>query len=108
MQSGQGNSPWPNCTTKAPMRTPQSTRMLRCTAQNPRRLLMRCSLVSEVEVKLARNVVVEQQQGRRERDEIKRQDKPTPPGAHCEQRKEDQNKDDSVQSPPFRTRPSIS
>jgi hypothetical protein len=34
---------------------------LRCVAQNPRRLLMRCSLVSEVEVKLVRNVVVEQQ-----------------------------------------------
>ena len=69
---------------------------------------MRCSLASEVEVKPARNVVVEQQQGRRERDEIKRQDEPTPPGAHGEQRKEDQNKDDSVQNSPFRLHPSIS
>jgi hypothetical protein len=62
---------------------------------------MRCSLVSEIEVKAACNVVVEQQQGCRKRDEIQRQDEPTSPGAHSEKRKEDQDEDDRVQDVPF-------
>src|SRR5215210_976111 len=96
-QSGQGNSPPPNCTTKAPARTPQMTRMFRCAPQNPKRLLIRRSKRLEVEVQRARGMVVEQQHGRRERSEEERQDEPAPPGAHGEKRKEDQDKDDGVQ-----------
>ena len=58
---------------------------------------MCCSMASEVEVQLARDVVVEQQHSRRERDEIERQGKPPFPGAHSKKRKEDQNEDDRVQ-----------
>jgi heme-binding NEAT domain protein len=51
----------------------------------------------EVEVKLARYVVVEQQHARRKRNKEERQDQPTPPGKHGKERKEDQNKNDRVQ-----------
>jgi hypothetical protein len=53
--------------------------------------------VLEVEVQRARDVVIEQQHGRPKRNEEERQNEPASPSAHSEKRKEDQNKDNSVQ-----------
>jgi hypothetical protein len=46
-------------------------------------------------------VVVEQQHGSRERNEVERQYKPPPLGARGKKRKEDQDEDDRVQDPTF-------
>ena len=86
-------------------------KMLKCAAQNPKRLLIVCfSAMSEVEVKRARDLMVEQQHGRRERNELERQNESPLPRIHSAKRKKDQNEDERVHAtslfstPPIRRR----
>src|SRR5262245_32980507 len=101
--SGQGSSPWPNWTAKAPSSTPQTASTLTCATQNPRRL-MPGPPSSEVQRQRAGDVVTEQQQGRRQRGEEQGRRQPPPARPRGQQRAQDQQEDDRVHADFLRAR----